>query len=255
MQNSYLEISIVGDFDPSPTEAALAAVFGTLPPRAPQRADYSAALNVHFPTASEGQVKTFTVPSVIPKAEAVDFWPTTDMSDFQRASAIDVLAEIFSDRLRVQVRQKLGQAYSPYAYNDSSEIYPAYGYTMSLITAEPKLAASLGDLARTIADDLTSGNITPDEFNRAITPLRLALPETFRKNNYWLLSVLAGSQAFPQRLDWARALPTVYDKITLDQVKALAKVYFGAGHAVRILVLPEAPETVPVPPNATTSTP
>jgi zinc protease len=241
LRDSYMEISIVGDFDPAATEKALAETFGTLPARAEKRADYTAVLNVKFPVDAAGTVKNYDVPSVIPKAEAVVAWPTTDQSDIQRVRTLGVLAQVFSDRLRVIIRQKLGEAYSPEVTNNSNDVYPQYGYAYALISSDPKLAASLADQARDIGDAIATGGVTQDEFDRAITPLQKYIAEYRRNNIYWLVRVLAGSQAKPRQLDWARTLPTAYDQITPDQVSALAKQYLGAEHAVRILVIPQPP--------------
>jgi len=243
LQKSYLEISVVGDFDPAAMETALTATFGTLPPRAAQRADYAAVRHLQFPVAAEGTAKNFTVASAIPKAEAFDCWPTCDQSDIQRVRILSVVADVFDDRLRVQVRQKLGEAYSPEVANDSSETFPQYGYLFSLVTADPKLASAIADQARTIADDIARGGVTQDEFDRAITPVRKNIAEYRRLNSYWLGRVLAGSQAFPQHLENARTLAAAYDQITPAQVSAAAKDYLGADHAVRVLVLPQAPAT------------
>ncbi|HVU37629.1 MAG TPA: insulinase family protein [Opitutales bacterium] len=241
LKDSYLEISIVGDFDPAAAESALAATFGALPARALKRPDYGDRLKVKFPAAAEGEVKDFTVSSAIPKAEALAYWPTEDESDIQHVRVLGVLTAIFSDRLRVEVRQKLGQAYSPEVSNFSSEIYPGYGYATALITADPKLAPSLADQARAIGDDLAKNGVTQEEFDRAVAPLRTQLVEYRRRNAYWLQRVLAGSQIHPQQFDWARTLPTAYDEITPAQVSAAAKEYFSADHAVRVLVRPVAP--------------
>ncbi len=241
LKDSYLEISIVGDFDPAAMKTALAATFGTLPARADKRPDYSAVQNVKFPVAAEGTVKTFTVPSAIPKAEAFICWPTCDQSDIQRVRILSVVAEVFTDRLRVQVRQKLGAAYSPDVGNSSSDTFPGYGFAEALITVDPKLTAELADLARTMGDELAKNGVTQDEFDRAITPVRKSIVEYRRQNSYWLGRVLAGSQAFPQRAERARTLATAYDAITPEQVSAAAKEFFGAEHAVRVLVVPEAP--------------
>ena len=56
-------------------------------------------------------------------------------------------------------------------------------------------------------------------------------------------AAMAGSQAFPQHLENARTLAAAYDQITPAQVSAAAKDYLGAEHAVRVLVLPQAPAT------------
>jgi len=210
-------------------------------------------LKVKFPTAAEGTEKTFTVASAIPKAEALDFWWTSDESDIQHSRIISVAAEIFSDRLRVEIRQKLGQTYSPEVFNSPSEIFPGYGYATAVISGDPKLAGNLADEARAIGDDLAKNGVTQDEFDRAITPLRTSLIEYRRQNLYWLRRVLAASQVHPQQLDWARTLATAYDQITPEQVSAAAKEYFSADRAVRVLVVPETP-TAPATPASTSAT-
>lgn len=244
LQQSYLEISLVGDFDPAAAEAALAATFGTLPARAEKPADHTAELTAQFPAQDAGVVKTFTAQTAIPKAVAAVYWPTCDMSDIQRVRALSVLAEVLGDRLRVQIRQDLGQAYSPFAHNLSSDVYPKFGYSMALCLASPAQAAGLDDKMRAIGAAAAQDGVTADEFDRAIVPLRKQLAEYLRNNAYWLGRVVAGSQAHPEQLTWARTLPTGYDSITADQVSALAKQYLGADKAMRVLVLPAAAPSV-----------
>jgi zinc protease len=248
LANSYLEISLVGDFDPAQAEKALAATFGTLPPRALQRADYSAALTAKFPAQDAGTLKTFTAETVIPKAIATVYWPTCDMSDITRVRQLSVLGEILSDRLRVQIRMQLGEAYSPEARNVSSQVYPNYGYAFALCEADPKQAAGLDDKMQAIGAAAAKDGVTADEFQRALLPIRKSMTEYLRNNQYWLHRVVAGSQAYPQQLEWARTLPTAYDGITADQVSALAKQYLGADKVVRVLVTPVAPAASPVKP-------
>jgi zinc protease len=238
LQQSYLEISLVGDFDPAAAEAALAATFGTLPARAEKPADDAAALTAKFPAQDAGTVKTFTAQTAIPKAVAAVYWATCDMSDIQRVRGLGVLGEVLADRLLVQIRQELGQAYSPFAHNLSSDVYPKFGYTMALCLADPAKAAGQAAKMRAIGAAAAQDGVTADEFDRAIVPLRKSLAEYLRNNEYWLHRVVAGSQAHPEQLAWARTLPTGYDSITADQVSALAKQYLGADQAVRVLVLP-----------------
>jgi zinc protease len=248
LKDGYVEVSLVGDFDPAAAEAALAATFGTLPQRAEKRADYASALNVKFPTDAAGTSKIFTAESVIPKAVSTVYWPTVDMFDINRARRLNVLAQVFADRLRVQVREDLGEAYSPEAVNNSSDVFPKYGYTFALCMIAPNQAASLVDKMREIGAGIATGGVTKDEFDRAVIPLRKTLVEYRRNNTYWLSRVLSGSQAFPQQLEWARTLPTAYDSMTPEELAALAKEYLGADHAVRVQVLPVAPAK-PAPPK------
>ena len=130
-----IEIGLVGDLDPDATLAALARTVGALPAREPKPA-YAAERLVHFP--AQNWTKEYAVPTEIPKTTVVLYWPTTDASDVRRARRLQLLAFVFSDRLRLLLREKLGGAYSPEAGSEPSDTYTGYGMILAEVVVAPE---------------------------------------------------------------------------------------------------------------------
>ncbi|WP_309400442.1 M16 family metallopeptidase [Cerasicoccus maritimus] len=237
LTKSYLEVSMVGDVDFETALGFVQKTVGALPKREAKQNLYKAErTGVTFPTTTEQQLYTFD--SDIPRALAAVYWPTTDFWDIKRTRRLNVLASLFRDRLRLEVREKLGEGYSPYARNTSSEIYDGYGYLFGLNFADPNKVEEVVEIIRDLGVDLGQGNITDDELQRAVLPLQKYIEEYVRKNSYWLSRVLAGSTVYPQQFDWARTLDSDYGTITLEEMNGLAKEYLGAGPGLPVVIKP-----------------
>ena len=232
-----LEVAIVGDIDVEATVAAVAATLGALPPREPRPA-FTELRRVQFP--AEPFARDFTVATEIPKGEVALYWPTTDGRDIRRARRLNLLAEVFSDRLRVKVRQEMGEAYSPGAGSLAGDLYPGYGYIQARVTIDPPRARQVADIIVQIGDELAGKGVTADELERAKKPVLTALRESARTNPYWLGNVLARAQEKPEVLEWCRSRYADNEAITADELSALARTYLGASRASRVLILPAA---------------
>jgi zinc protease len=230
-----IEIGIVGDLDVDAALSAVAQTFGALPARRP-KPSYAAERRLAFPEATFA--KTYTVPSEIPKAEVALYWPTADGRDIQRRRRLSLLAEIFTDRLRVKIREQLGGAYDPEAASEPSETFTHYGLMEAEVVVAPARAQEISDAILAIAADLQKNGVTPDELERAKRPLLTSVHEAVRTNPYWLGAVVAECQEFPQRLDWARSILTDYPAMTKADVDALAKDYLSPDRAFKVIVLP-----------------
>ncbi|MDR0359939.1 MAG: insulinase family protein, partial [bacterium] len=103
----------------------------------------------------------------IPKALLAWFWPTTDESDVPLARRLHLLAIILNDRLRVQIREKLGDSYSPRAGNDNSDTFRDFGFINAQSVIDPAKAALLEETIAAIADDLAKNGVSEDELARA----------------------------------------------------------------------------------------
>ena len=149
-----------------------------------------------------------------------------------------MLGEVFADRLRVKVREELGGAYSPGAGNNSSDTYRGYGYMIANVTVDPERAGEIADVVTAIAADLAANGVSEDELDRARQPILTGIRESVRTNGYWLGSVLAAAQEFPERLDWSRSRTADFQGITKAELDTLAKAYLGSNRAFRAVVLP-----------------
>ncbi len=136
-----MEISLVGDIDVEKTIAAVAKTFGALPKRAATKPDYAEERAVAFPNEKQ---KDFHFTTEIPKAIATIYWPTEDMSDIKRTRRLILLGAVLDDRLRIKVREELGETYSPACYHVANDTFKGYGYMTAMIECKPEQAAGLG---------------------------------------------------------------------------------------------------------------
>ncbi len=245
-----VEVAIVGDFDPDATIAAVARTFGALPARSPKPA-HDDARKVAFPAAP--LAKQYTVATEIPKAVVRLFWPATDGRDVKFARRMRLLTDVFADRLRVKIREEMGGTYSPNAAADLSDTYPGYGYLVAEATVAPDQTRVIADAIKAVAAALQKDGVTEEELVRAKQPILTALRESARTNPYWLGSVLASAQEFPQKLDWSRTRYSDNESVTTAELSALAKQYLDPARVDEFIVLPAV--SLPNPPTVGPPTP
>lgn len=237
-QHGPIEIGVAGDCDVDAIIAAVARTLGAVPPRLGKPA-YTEQRAVHYP--DHPFAKEYSVPSEIPKAVVAAYWPTTDAFDINVARRLSVLSEIFSDRLRIKIREQLGGAYSPEAGSEPSDTFTHYGFLVTEVIVAPERAAEIEKAIVSLANDISTGGVTDDQLQRAKEPLLTGLRESARTNQYWLAAVIGSCQEFPQRLDWARSRYSAFNAITKPEMDALAKQYLGSSHAFQVIVRPIAP--------------
>ncbi|MEO5960677.1 MAG: insulinase family protein, partial [Opitutaceae bacterium] len=230
-----IEIAIVGDMDIDTTIDAVARTFGALPKRDPKAA-LAELRQIKFP--AEPFARDFSIPTEIPNGVVTLYWSTTDGREIQRARRLQMLARVFEDRLRVKVREELGDAYSPGAISNAGDLYPGYGYLQASVTIDPPRAKQVADIIVAIANDLAEKGVTDEELQRAKQPVLTSLRESARTNGYWLGNVLARAQEKPEVLDWCRSRYADNEAITAAELSALAKSYLGTARASRVIVVP-----------------
>ncbi len=239
LASGYLELSIVGDFDEETLLPELLATFGALPSRASSPPGHEERRRITFPEAP-AEVE-FNYESKVPQGVAITIWqapgPREDLAVFRR---MNVLASIYGDRLRKEIRENLGASYSPNAGADGSEAYDNIGYLIGQSVANPEdLDKLLATMVR-LADDLATNGATQDELDRAINPILGILDRTLRDNSYWLNTVMSRSQLEPMRLDLARNRESDYRAITLADINTLASRHLGREQALQIRIQPTA---------------
>lgn len=237
LKEGYMEISVLGDFDTDQALEALAATFGTLPKRADRRPNYDEARKVTFPSEPRNQDIRFT--TEIPRAYALAYWPTDDMLDVQRTRRLILLGQILDDRLRLKIREELGETYSPASYHVASDTFPGYGYMTAMATLKPEQVAQVKPMFLEIAEGIIKEGISDDEFQRAREPQLQQLVQMRRDNRYWLTRVLPNCQAQPYRLEWCRSLVDDFTGIKKEELEALAKTYLVPDKSLTIGLLPE----------------
>ncbi len=241
LTKGYLELTLVGDFEISQILPELLATFGAIPTRALVAPALLPARKIQLPKAPAA--KTFTYDSKVPQAIATTLWKTVGLRDntteFRR---LNILGEIYGDRLREEIREKLGASYSPNAGADGSNAFEGVGYLIGQSVGKPEDLERLLNTMRELANQLALHGATADELERALKPTLGQLEKSLRDNNYWLTTVMSECQSNPKRLEFARNREADYRSITLTEINDLAKKYFTAENALLVGIKPAALE-------------
>ncbi|MFH2124386.1 MAG: insulinase family protein [Pseudomonadota bacterium] len=232
MISGGLEVSLVGDFD---LQGVRELAREYLAPLVKREQSEKEAPQIRFPV---GETLRLTAPSSIDKAMLVVAWPTADFWDIERTRRLYLLTEVFSDRLRKVIREKLGATYSPQVFNQPSRIYPGYGVLRAELIVAPDHIEMLSREVVQVASDLRKSGVSAEELERAKAPMLTSLKDMVRANAYWLHSVLALSSRYPQQLQWPATILSSFESVTSEQLSALARQYLDPARAARIMVVP-----------------
>lgn len=238
LTKGYMELTIVGDFEIETILPDLLATFGALPARAAAAPLLPEARKVKLPNAPAAKV--FTYESKIPQAVAFSVWKTAGIRGNQKEfRRLNLLGEILGDRLREEIREKLGASYSPNAGADGSDALEGVGYVLAQSIGKPEDTEKLLNTMRDLADKLATEGASADELDRALKPTLGMLEKSLRDNGYWLGTVMSQSQSDPKRLDMARTRDADYKSINLAEINALAKKYLAAENALLVTIKPK----------------
>lgn len=226
------EVSIVGDFDKELLLDLSKKYLGGLPAT---KVLPGKEKKITFP-AGEKYFKRIN--SSIDKTLLVMAWPTADFWDIHRTRRLNLLSKIFDDRLRVVVREKLGEAYSPVVYSYSSRVHKGYGFLLSQLIIEPDKVDIIRNSVLEIAADLQKNGIRKEELERAKAPTLTSLKDLVKKNGYWLDTVLARSSVIPAKLQWPTTIISDYSSISVGELNKLAKLYLNNQKVATAVVSP-----------------
>ena len=241
LRHGELELTVVGDFEVEKAIAQAAATFGLLEARR-DLGEFGERRSI--PPASMGLAQEHSIDTEVPRSRVHVVFPTTDGFDAKRRRSLFFLSYLLSDRLRVEVREKLGVAYSPYASSDSSQVHPGLGAITIEAGADPSLSAQVVEACLTVADEMATGGIEDAEIQRMRAPILKQLRDARRSNSFWL-SLLDEAQSSPEALDNIRTLEDFYESVSAEQLAPLAQEYLRRGRASVLVVTPR----VDTPPN------
>ena len=238
-----VEVSVFGDIKADDAIKAVAASFGALPPR---RAGAATAPAVRFPAHTPTPV-TLTHSGPANQAVAVIAWPTgggvDGISDSRR---LDVLAQVFSDRLFERLRQTAGASYSPSVGSQWPLGSPTGGRMLAIGQVTPDKVDYFFQLSREIAADLVANPLTPEELQRILRPMLQYIVRASSGNQFWLQQM--GGAAFDQRrVEATRKLAEDFVSITPQQLQAVAAKYLKPERDWTLRVLPRGGGAAPAP--------
>lgn len=236
LSRGAIEIGVVGSVDEDVAIAAFAATFGTLPQRNATFDPRAGARDRRF--ASDRSPRMLTHRGAADQAVVQAYWPARDDSDLGETVRLDLLAEVMGIMLTDELRERLGQTYSPSAGSSLSSDFPGYGYlwtSTSVAPADiPAVEAAIDGIAARLRDGAADAYLVA----RARTPFAERLRQSRRENGYWL-GYAAIAQSDEARLDRSRRAIAELQAATPDELTALARRYLTAEGMLRIRAVPQ----------------
>ncbi|WP_260929505.1 M16 family metallopeptidase [Novosphingobium sp. 9] len=231
-----VEVQIYGDFDQAAAIAALTKTFGALKPRT--TTDAQAVVPVGVPSPSTQPIRVGHHGDA-DQAAAVISWATGGGSDdIAQSRQLEILTQLFSNRLMDAMREKLGAAYSPYVFSSWPIDEKAGGAITAVAQIEPDKVPLFFQTADDIAQNLIDNPPTADELARVIEPLRQQVTRAASSTAFFM-DQLEGATWDPKRIAAVRTILPDYTQTTPQAMQALAAKYLGKGKSWRLEVLPD----------------
>jgi zinc protease len=209
-----LELSVVGDVDENQVIELARRYLGALP----RRDHHLESPGNDLPRLPSGSVKRINVETQIPKAMVVAAWQTDDFWDIGRTRRLSVLADVFSERLRQRIREKLGLPILPMPLTGPAGLTPVM-VSSRRMSMWPRIRPTRSwRKSRPLPEDLARNGVTADELAHAVDPILTSIKELRQTNGYWLNSVMTGSERHPQQFEWARSFQDDYAAVTVDEL-------------------------------------
>jgi zinc protease len=231
-----IEVSVFGDVKADTAIAAVAASFGALPPRAAAPRRHA---EVRFPKHRDQPV-TLTHGGSENQAAAVIAWPTGGgVEGIRDGRRLDVLAQVFSDRLFERLRQTAGASYSPNVSSAWPVGLDGGGRMLAIGQVTPDKVPYFFQLAREIAADLAANPIPEAELQRIMRPIAQYIVRASSGNQFWLQQ-LGGGAYDQRRIDATRALAQDFVSITAAELQQVAAKYLRPERDWTLAVVPRA---------------
>ncbi|WP_296680148.1 pitrilysin family protein [Novosphingobium sp.] len=231
-----IEVQLYGDFDRNAAVTALEKTFGALPRRTElPREVANAAFPELTPTVQPVVLEHRGDPT---QAAAVVQWPTAGgMIKLSEGRQLEILSQLFSNRLLERLREKLGESYSPQVYNSWPRDRENGGAIIALAQLQPKAVPIFFATADEIAHELITAPPTADELARVTEPLKQQLSRAATASAFFM-NQLEGATDDPRRFAALGTLLPDMTQTTPAAMQALAAKYLTRSNSWRVAVIP-----------------
>jgi zinc protease len=228
-----VELAIYGDFKREDALAAVAATIGAMPARP----------TVNLPPQSPagppaGTTLELTHNGPEDQAAAALAWPTGGgRTELFESRKLDVLAQIFTDRMFDALREADGESYAPNVGSNWPESLASGGSFVVISQVRPASLPTFFSVAEKIAHDLATIPVSDDELSRAVTPMR---QQYMRVSNIYWLAKMGGVSKDPTLGRDAISVDADLQRITAADLQAAAARWLVDAKAARLIVRPKA---------------
>lgn len=240
LKSGPIEVQIFGDIDAERAIALVGKTFGAMQPRKDEPVD-SANLKTGFPAHVKSPV-VLRHSGAKDQAAAVIAWPTAGgFAAAKEGRQLEILAQIFNDRLFEGLRSQDGAAYSPSVENSWPFSFDNGGYIAVTSQLKPDKISYFFTTIDRIAADLAAKPVSADELQRTVAPMRNLLARASTGNAFWM-SQMEGASFDKRRISIMREMPRDLLQVTPTEIQTLAKKYLVPGKTWSAVVLPNGVE-------------
>ncbi len=230
-----IEVLVFGDVTQADARTAVAASFGAMKPRKaaqPISPMSSGPKPTPVPLAR-------THKGLIDQAAAVLAWPTGGgVVGTYESRKLEMLAQIFGDRMFDQLREAEGASYSPVVDSSWPTGFASGGNFAVIAQLKPQGIARFYEISERIAADLATKPVTADELKRAVVPMRERISRSSTGSMFWLRN-LEGVSDDPLRLTVLKSILSDFTRMTPTDLQATAIKWLVPGNAFKMTVVPE----------------
>jgi zinc protease len=236
LREGPIEVQLFGDFNRADAVAALEKTFGALPRRAPLPQALAASSFPDLPPTAQPIVLEHRGDPG--QAAAVINWPTAGgVANITEGRQLEILSQLFSNRLLDAMREKLGASYSPYVANSWPQDLDRGGAIIAMAQLQPKAVPVFFATADEIAAQLVATPPSADELARVTEPLKQQLTRAYTSSAFFM-NQLEGASEDPRKFAALRTLLPDMTRTTPAAMQALAAKYLRRGNSWRVAVIP-----------------
>jgi zinc protease len=238
LSGGYVETTIVGDLSEEAAVATMSRTLGALKPRAEKKT-----------TATPPKPVVVTAPAGYKRIEfvgeqntglVVGTWPITEPMHVRDQAALEVLAKLLEIRVRTELRERLGLAYSPSASFSPYDGFPAFGLIRAQLDCAPTDAGRVAPLVEAIGAKLAAEGVAEGEFMGARGILKSQVKQAFRDNGF-LVNMLMRAQERPEEIEEIVSLHgDLTDTVTRDEVNTWAAKILPKKNCRTAAIVPKA---------------
>lgn len=238
LSRGYVEVTLVGDIPESTAVASMTNTLGSLKPRAATKTSEMPPKPVTM--TAEAGFKRIEFIGEQNMGLVIGAWPLKKELRVRDQAALELLAKILEIRVRTELRENLGLAYSPSAEFQPYDGFAGFSMLRTQVDCAPNDTMRVGPLIEKIGADLAKAGVQEGEFIGARGILKSQIKQAFRDNSF-LLSVLMRAQERPEEVQEIIALKAgAMDSLTLEDVNAFAREILVAGNCRTAAIVPKA---------------
>jgi len=235
LQTGPIEVDMFGDFTREAGIAALERTFGALPMRTSVAPP---PLTPHLPAHNDTPL-VLTHRGDPDAAAALVAWPTGGgRAGLRESRQLELLAQIYSNRLFDVMREKIGASYSPQVSSSWPLDLASGGYFAATTQLRPRDLPAFFAATDQIAADLAAAPPSAEEIARVTEPLKQWITRLSTGNGFYL-DQLQGGAIETRKIADLRSILVDSSTTTPAEMQDLAKRYLKPGATWKLEVVPE----------------